>query len=490
MNDLECTRQQYYPRVEPRDYQHEALLRMEGKRYFALLMAMRTGKTKTLLDDFGRLELEGEVEDLLVIAPAGVYKTWEEQIKTHVSHDLRSRLMIFTWVSGRNSKTSLDHFLKEMATSQMRRVFLVNVEALSLSTSGARDACKRFASARQCMITIDESTIIKSHKAKRTKFVNDHLSSLGDYRRILSGLPTPRSPLDLWGQFQFLNMSILNQPTYASFQSRYAITQKKLFANARWPTEIVVGYRNTEELAELIEPYSFRVPFRPNIPSTYSVREVTMTPEQHRIYEEMKQMATARLDEEGSFVTATQVITQMLRLHQVLCGHTVDEQGRFHDVPENKTSELLEILDDYSGKAVIWCSYDTDVRKVAAAIWKEYGPGSVARFWGGNINTREEEEKKFKTLPECRFMVATPDAGGRGRTWDVADLSIYFSSRNNLEHRDQSEARVLGTDKKTGADYIDLICKGTVEEKILHAIRSKMDLASVITGDNWHEWVV
>jgi hypothetical protein len=114
----------------------------------------------------------------------------------------------------------------------------------------------------------------------------------------------------------------------------------------------------------------------------------------------------------------------------------------------------------------------------------------VARFWGGNVDTREEEEAWFKTKPECRFMVATQSAGGRGRTWDVADLVIYHASRNDLEHRDQSEYRALNVGKERGVDYIDLVVPNTVDMKIIEALRAKIDLSQVITGDSWREWII
>jgi hypothetical protein len=60
-------------------------------------MAMRTGKTKTTIDDFGEMELAGEVKDLLVLAPAGVYRTWEDQFEEHASEDLNERALVHVW---------------------------------------------------------------------------------------------------------------------------------------------------------------------------------------------------------------------------------------------------------------------------------------------------------------------------------------------------------------------------------------------------------
>jgi hypothetical protein len=321
-----------------------------------------------------------------VIAPAGVYRTWETAIREHVAEDLQRRLFVYTWQSSKAKATKEKVALEEFLESTDPRVLLMNVEALS-SVKDAKQLCFDFLrNSNKAMIAVDESTIIKTPKTQRTKFVLQ-LAMLARFRRILSGLPTPRSPLDLYCQMQFLNPRILGYSSYWAFRSACAIT-KRIPVGGR-SIEIIVGFhpRFNEWLQEKIKPHSFRVPFRPKIPSTYTIREVGLTEEQRRIYRDIVTYATAKLSEEAH-VTATIIIAQILRLHQVLCGHTRDEQGNVHEIPEQRTAELLELLEDYSGKAVIWCSYDYSVNKVTQALRKEYGEGSVARFWGGNTATR------------------------------------------------------------------------------------------------------
>lgn len=500
---------EYQPTMKAYPHQTEALEKMNGHPTFALLMAMRTGKTKVLLDNFGHLELDGKVRDLLVIAPAGVYRTWNRAIIDHCSDDLLRRAKIYIWDSGKSQtkgeRDKQERFLNlcrfadcdcnpynsvmicEKHTKRFPRILLMNIEALS-GVRRAQQFCLDFLCERdKAMIAVDESTIIKTPKAARTKFVCRQLAPRAKYRRILSGLPTPRSPLDLYCQFEFLDPAILGFRSYYSFRNVHAVIRNEHIGGRIVP--LVVGYRGIEQLQAKIEPHSFRVPFRPKIPSTYTIREVTLTEEQKRIYNEIKTFATAQLDNE-SHVTATVVITQILRLHQVLCGHTRDELGYIHEIPENKTWELVQLLEDYDGKAIIWCSYDWDITKVSSTLQGIYGSTSVARFWGGNTGTREDEEKEFLNNPDCRFMVATPSAGGRGRTWSNADLVVYYSSTNDLEHRDQSEQRAQGLDKSRQVDYIDLIAPGTVETKILHALRNKINMAASITGDAWREWLI
>jgi SNF2 family DNA or RNA helicase len=253
----------------------------------------------------------------------------------------------------------------------------------------------------------------------------------------------------------------------------------------------VVGYKKgtNEKLAKIIEPYSYRVQFRPKVPSTYSIREVEMTKEQAKAYAEIKQFATTQISK-TAYVTASAVISQILRMHQILCGHVQDEEGNEHEIPENRTQALIDELEDYSGKAVIWFTYVQDLIRCRRRLEKEYGVKSTASFYGGNADDREIDEEAFKNDPACRFMVATAGAGGRGRTWSVADRIIYFSNSDNLEHREQSEQRGLGVEKTRGVDYVDLVVPGTVDMKILEALRAKINMATAINGDNYREWLI
>jgi len=478
----------YTPPYKPYAKQQEALDKMDGQEAFALFMAMRTGKTKTLLDDFGRMELRGDAKNLFVIAPGGVYKTWVGACQEHLSADLRQRAIIGLWESGSGATKRRD-FREFMNETGRPRILLMNVEALS-SVKDARDAAIAFSGAAACDTAIDESTIIKNPASARTKFINQKLAPLAKYRRILCGLPTPRDPLDIYAQMEFLNWRILGHRSFYSFRARYAVMWQANFNGRSIP--VVKGYRDLDDLQARLEPYSYRclledcydVP-----PKVYVRREVALTPEQKRIYSEMRDFATAKLAAE-SYVTATVVIAQMSRLHQILCGHTTDEEGRFQEIPENRTSSLLELLAEFDGKAIIWCAYGYDVEKVAAALRKEYGDDSVACFWGGNAKTREGDETRFKGDPACRWMVATAAAGGRGRTWLGASLIVYYSNTEDLEHRSQSEERAQGVGKTDFVTYVDLVAPGTVDDRRIFALRNKIDLAATVTGDNYKEWLI
>jgi SNF2 family DNA or RNA helicase len=485
MTMLTKTPAMYQPKMPRWVHQNKALHAIDGAEGFALFMEMRTGKTKTILDEWGQDEAAGKINDLLVIAPGGVFRTWEADAKKHLSDDLLAHVRIATWESGPTATEQ--HRLDTFMAYEGPRILLVNVEALSTKT-GAAEVCERFLKGGTVTMVIDESTVIKNPTAKRTKLCLK-LGTLAAKRRILSGLPSPQSPLDVYAQFKFLGVPLLEK--FDQFQSRYAIIQKKPFGPGGRLIPIVVGYQNLDELQARIAPYSFRVRLADcyDLPERmYIRREVEMTPEQEVAYDQMVEFAVAEL-EAAERVTATIVLTQMLRLHQILCGVTMSDAGVEVDIAENRTTEMMEILENTDGKAIIWAAYGANVKRITDMILAKYGPLSVARFWGGNEKTREAEEKLFKTNPKCRFMVATAAAGGRGRTWDMADTIIYYSNTFSLEHRMQSEERAQAVGKTQSVGVFDLITPHTVEEKIIDTLRAKMELSNAITGDDWKQWI-
>jgi hypothetical protein len=508
----------YRPALPPREHQKMALRRIaEPSKYgdvFALLMEMGTGKSKIICDEWGSRATANDISDLLVIAPAGCYRNWiddyEEspsEFRKQLDPEFYRKALFAKWVSGAGVQRSQQIQSVIKSNSNRPRAFVVNAEALSVGHK-AIDACCEFLnnSHRGAMVVIDESPLMKSWKAIRT----DTILELGEHKnirakRILSGLVTPNSPLDLYTQFQFLDWQILGFRTFVGFRARYAVMQNiptgvwfdaKGGRHERF-TKIVVSYRDVDELHEKIEPFSFRCLKSECLdlpPKQYISRDIELTKEQRRIYNGLKEEAFAKLAEE-KFVSTQMVLTQRMRLTQVLVGYTMDEKGELFEMPEKRTSVLLDILSDYQGKALIWTSHDYCVRKLHRILNNEFGQGSCAQFWGGNPSMRGEEELRFKTDPACRFLVASPGAGGRGNNWAMAGLSVYYDNSDNLDHRLQSEDRNHrdGLTSAGGAGsvlYADLIAQGTIDTKRLKLLRGKIDIATAIHGDDYREWLI
>lgn len=461
---------------------------------------MRTGKTKIVLDKFGRLELAGRCTGLALLAPGGVYRTWMKAIygdpsdptdRGHLSEDLRKRVLVHEWISG-GSATQKKLRAAFLAETERPRILLMNIEALS-SVKEAREfilAFLRSCKGRGRLGVIDESVIIKNHSSIRTKFVNDKVAEECDFRTILSGLPNPKDPLDYFSQMQFLDWRYLGFSSWYAMRGRYAVMWQQEINGRIIP--MIKGWRDLDELERRLSPHCYRKKLSDcydTPPKVYEFIDVEMTPEQKRIYADMVAYSTAQLDA-MSHVTATVVIAQITRLRQILCGFTRDEQGELHLIPENRTQAVLDKLLGYDGKAVIWCAFTESVERMAAALEREYGEGSVSMFYGGNQKDREHGEMLFKSDPKRRFMVATAAAGGRGRTWTVADLIIYHSNSDDLDHRDQSEERGSGIGKEDKITVADCQVPGTVETKIIKNLRNKIDLSTAVNGEGYRAWLI
>lgn len=512
----------YVPRMKLRAHQVKARELSRGKRLFAYLCEMGTGKSAMILVEWAERVVEGRCHDLLILAPAGSYLNWiidkdgEDQpseIRKHLSPELFKKVRAQAWVSGAGklAKEQLRRFLglSSPADEHSRplspsrpRIFVVNIEALS-STADARKACIDFLSYpnRRSMMIVDESTTIKNADAIRTREVMT-LRDMADLRRILTGMISPRSPLDLYSQFEFLDWRILGHETIVTFKRRYCILDSSRVpigrdkkGKVKWRhIETIVGYYNLEELQKKIAPYSYRVlksecldlPAKIYAPQY----EVELTNDQRRMYNDLVLYSTAEL-REAVHVTTNMVITKMLRLHQLVCGHTVDDDtGEIKDVPSNRIAALMQILEEHAGKVVIWVNYRQEIKKIVAALEDEYGKGSVAQFHGGNKKTRGNDEADFLRNPLRRFMVSTQSAGGRGNTWVNANLVIYFSNSYDLEMRMQSEDRSHRDGLKHAVTYVDLVAPRTVDEKILKVLRKKLNMTTLISGENYREWLI
>ena len=478
----------YKFKTKPFDHQYTALERAEDKKGFAFLCEMGTGKSKMLIDNLGMLFQEGKVNFALIIAPKGVYRNWiQREIPDHMSEDVHYR--VIRWVAAPNKKQKA-----ELASVKENycglTIFVMNVEAFSsLKGKQAGDwLAKRYG--KHGMIAVDESTTIKNPQAKRTKALHK-VSAQFEYKRILTGSPITNSPLDIYAQAEFLEPGILGYDSYYAFQRRYAILRKSYMGAHSF--EQVIGYQNLEELTEKIDKFSYRVLKSEclDLPDkTYMARYVAMSKEQLEMYESIKRHAMILLDG-GELVTAPAVITQLLRMQQVLSGHLKTDDGEILTFPSPRTSALLDILEEHTGKALIWSRFRHDIQKLVVELDNVYGEGSSAAFYGDTgDDERQEIIRNFQNPNhKLRFFVANPATGGYGITLNEANLVVYYANDFNLETRLQSEDRCHRIGQKNPVTYIDLISDGTIDERIVRSLQDKIAIGATVLGEEVKQWL-
>ena len=203
----------------------------------------------------------------------------------------------------------------------------------------------------------------------------------------------------------------------------------------------------------------------------------------------MKQQALAHLN--GKVTTTATVITQMMRLHQITCGHFKADDDSVQEIKSNRLDQLMQVLDEIEGKAVIWAHYRYDIASIVKQIQKDYGEESVVTYYGDT--STEDRQKAIKLIqdPESpvRFIVGTPQTGGYGITLTGASTMVYYSNGYDLEKRQQSEARIDRIGQEKPMTYVDIIAEDTIDEKIVKALRDKVNIATEVMGEELKDWI-
>jgi len=475
----------YKFKTKPFDHQMDALLDSWDKENFAYFMEMGTGKSKVLLDNAAVLYDRGLINGLLLIAPKGVYKNWfDSEIPVHLPDHIHKKVVL--WKTSDKSKKQKEILNTLFKTGTDLHILIMNVE--TFSTGDGTAFAQKFLSCHKTMIAIDESTTIKTPTSNRTKNILK-LSDEAKYRRILTGSPVTKSPLDLYSQCLFLDPWLLGHQSYYTFRARYSIV-KKIQVNGRH-IEVVVGYKNLGELSDKIKPFSKRILKEDclDLPEkTFVKHYVELTKEQQKVYNQMKQEAIAFLD--GKMQSSATVMTQLMRLHQITCGHFTADDGTIKDLPCSRLTELMNVLENIEGKTIIWSHYTHDVKRIIKEIKKVYGEDSVVDYYGAtDTDARSANIKRFQTDDKCRFFVGTTHTGGYGITLTAGSNMVYFSNGYDLEKRQQSEGRIdrIGQTKKM--TYIDIMAQDTIDERIVKALRTKVNIANAIMDEDLKDWI-
>jgi SNF2 family DNA or RNA helicase len=242
-----------YPnfKTKPFNHQLQALGCSWDKTNFAYFMEMGTGKSKVLIDNIAMLYDQGKINSAVVIAPKGVYRNWERlEIPNHLPDHITTR--ITTWVapSSRN-KEDQKNIDKLSETFDGLDIFLMNVEALS--SKPAAEFLARYLNSTNSLLAVDESTTIKTQSAGRTKNIVK-VARLAKYRRILTGSPVTKNPMDLYSQCAFLDEDLLGFASYYAYKARYAIEVKRHTSTHAFPH--IVGFRNLDELSRKLAFFS------------------------------------------------------------------------------------------------------------------------------------------------------------------------------------------------------------------------------------------
>ncbi len=471
--------------------------------FYALHWEQGTGKTKALLDNATKLHKRGEIDGVLVVAPNGVHRNWvTDEIPLHATN------MHGAFFTSGKAKTQKH---KRMMNAALESDFpLIAMSFEGFMTKAGTDYAKKFFKNRKVMFIVDESTGIKTPGAKRTKRIVA-AGKLVEYRRNATGTPVANSPLDIYSQFLFLDQNFWKArgfSNYYVFKNYFGIWVKGVNKQQGGREfQHCVGFRNLEELHEMIAPYASRVTKDEVLdlePKLYSKRYFELTKEQRRVYGELKDQAITFVDKydaerervltEGGtpdplIVAAPLAIVRLLRLHQVTSGYLpADDEDEETMVPLGTSNPRLEclmtLLEEVPHSAIIWARFRHDIDLIMERL------GERAVRYDGKVNDEDRAKNKAAfNAGDAQFFVGNPAAGGKGLTLITARTVIYYNNDFRLENRLQSEDRAHRIGQKYPVNVVDIIAPDTVDEHIVKALRNKVNVARVVTGDNLKEWI-
>jgi len=477
----------YKFKYEPYAHQLEVLERSWDKEYYALFMDMGTGKSKVLIDTIAMLYDKGGINSALIVAPKGVYKNWErKELPMHLPDHINAKIITWSPEKTKKKQEELDQLFE--LTDDLT-IFLVNVEAFS--SKRGKDIANAFVKSHITLLAVDESTTIKSKSASRTKSLIK-LAKEARYRRILTGSPVTQSPMDLFTQCEFLEPECLGHSSFWTFQNRYArMVRRSLGAHS---FNQIVGYQNLDELNTLLNPFSYRVRKEDclDLPDkVYIKRAVELSVEQRNVYQQLRNNALALL-ENGGMITAPTALTEILRLQQVCSGYAKLEDGSVTTLPSKKLPELMSVLEETDGKVIIWANFTHDLEQIYEEIKEKYGWGVGELFYGATeTEERQNIVERFQDPNSpLKYFIGQPRTGGYGLTLTEAHTVVYYSNGYDLEVRLQSEDRAHRIGQTNKVTYIDIVAENTVDEKILKALRNKIDISTQVLAEGYKQWLV
>jgi hypothetical protein len=491
----------YSQKTKPYDHQKALLRDTMDLASYALFWEMGVAKTKPVIDTIGHLFESGEINGALVLAPKAVAPNWtNDEIPDHFGVE-PGRYRVFLWdTSKANGKGYQERLAEFLATpADMLAILVMSYDAIMTERKKGtargvlkgKEAAKKLLVDRRCMFVLDESARIKGPDTKRTKRVMA-AGKHAPFRRIMTGTPVPNSPFDVYTQLKFLDPDVWKKMgcgTFAAFKAMFGVWIEHERKDNGQRFKQLVDYQNLAILNKVVDRMGERL-LKDDVldlpPKLYDKRTFNMSPEQKRLYDELKREFIIWLDN-GDMITAPLAITRMLRLQQVTSGYCpTDDGATLRLTPNARLTCLMDLLEDVPHQAIIWAKFQDDIDQISEAI----GSDSCVVYDGRVSQTDRETRRAAFKAGDVQYFVANPAAAGEGLTLHMAKTVVYYNSTYKLGDRLQSEDRAhrAGMDDKP-VNYIDLVAIGTIDLAILRALRMKVDLAAQVTGDKLREWI-
>jgi SNF2 family DNA or RNA helicase len=440
------------------------------RKAYAYFLSPGLGKTAIAITNIGMLCLANKLTGALILSPKGVHRQFaEEQVPEHLDESIKYKMLLW-------NGTSLD------VKRRGEQLTFLSMNLDAVRTKKGYETAEKFLREHDgtSMMVIDESHCIANGAAQRTKACWK-LGESATYRRAMTGTPISTHVGNLWSQCKFLDERILGYKYFTGFKNHFC--QLGGFQQKQ-----IVGSKNIEELYSLLSHHSFRLTKEEALdlpPKIFVTRKYEMSEICAQHYNNLKNSFLTQLDN-GEIVDVNNALTCFMRLQQILSGYlpTGKDNETFEVFSNDRLEQLLDILDQTEGQAVIWTRFTQDILRIEEALNKVYGKGSTVVYYGGNANTRHESLEKFLDK-KARWFVSNPSAGGVGLNIVRSGCGtvVYYNNSFNYIHRSQSEDRTHRLGTKGTVVYFDIVAHKSIDNHILRNLKNKKSLESLTLDD-------
>lgn len=462
-------------KTKPRPHQVEALAKCGGREFFAYFMEPGLGKTKTVIDDVMILNSQDKVESVLVVCPKSVIQVWLEQLQIHGNwHDWR----ILYWDGEMVPVTPLRYGKMQW--------FIINYDALvaGLKTkkkwgrrviTGQRTDARGYVNAidfltkcTKCMVVMDESTALTNPESLRTQQALS-LKKYCAFRRILTGTPFANSPMDAYGQLDFLSAECIGHMTWKAFKEEYGIW-------GGYEGKKLVGVRHRNVIKQMLKTHGYRcrtVDVLDLPEPVFQIRRVEMSKQSRKMYDKFLEDEVMKF--EGNAITAKQAATVLLKAQQITGGFIYNDHKNAITLNTDKLDDMMSVIKEITeSKILVWCHYTAEVEM----IWNRLKYEGIPTWpFDGSLNVTERMRTltEFKQHPGRAVLVLQDDTGHEGLTINEATYALIYSHHTRPKIREQMLRRNWRDGQRETVIYIDFLTDG-VDSYIFDMVKSKREM--------------
>lgn len=321
------------------------------------------------------------------------------------------------------------------------------------------------------LLICDEGHHAKSPSSKTTRAVWK-LADASQHVLYLSGTPT-HDALDYWAQYSVIcpQEPMFNR-SFSEYRADVAVlggpnrnwVQKFRPAMVERVRQIADSYTHYADssILNLPEPLETIVPFKLG--------------SEKDIYDEMQKYLVVELQNDEQ-ADAAIVLTKILRLHQIACGHVTTTTGATRDVGDSRLNVLLDLLDQRSSqRIVVACEFVRDIERIREALPRR--PVWVVQG-GQHPDFRQREIEGFRKHLNS-IMLIQNRAGGEAIDLSAASTLIFYSfNRSSITFR-QLQGRVWRTGQTGHVQFLYLVADRTIDEEILRGLQEHVDEARLV----------